>query len=469
MKSEKLQDAIGFVDAKLIERADKHKPKLIYKFRWVSAVAAMLVIAISMGAFFRASLLDITSLTAKATIFEAKYPEVVEFSEDDYTAYSELRKYINEKRQYYGYGAELDEFFKLTMAEFLTVDNSQNRVYSPLNIYMALAMLAETTGGNSRQQILDLLGVKDIETLRTQANNIWNANYCKSNRYTNVMATSVWLNKDEKYKSDVFKTLAEVYYASSFQGEMGSKEYNQVLQNWLNSQTGGLLKSMVSGVETDPNTALLLATTTYLKVGWKSEFSQSYTKDNVFHGTNGDKTCAFMNCVDTDGGVLWGEKFTAAGKDLVSGSMWFILPDEGVSVNDLLADEETMTFLASNKTYGYYVGELHLSIPKFDVDSSFDMLDGLKNLGVTDCLSSYTADFSPTFVDPTGIALAEAQHGARVIVDEEGVEAAAITVMKEGWWGGPSNKYYFTADRPFIFIITNGEGLPLFTGVVNNV
>ncbi|MBE6799183.1 MAG: serpin family protein [Ruminococcaceae bacterium] len=467
MRSDILLDAIGSVDEKLVERADKHKPKFIYKVRWVPAIAAMLAVMIGVGVFFRPNVLD---LTAKATIFEAKYPEAVRFSEDDDTAYSEFRKYINEKRQYYGYGAELDEFFKSTMAEFLSVDSSQNRVYSPLNVYMALAMLAETTDGNSRQQILDLLGVKDIETLRIQANNIWNANYLNSDRVTSVMATSVWLNEDVEYKNDVFKTLAEIYYTSSFQGEMGSKNYDKVMQNWLNSQTGGLLKDMVPGVETDPDTALLLATTTYLKVGWESEFSPSYTKDNVFHGTNGDKTCAFMNCVDSKGGVLLGEKFTAAKKDLATGSMWFILPDEGVSVNDLLADEEMMTFFASDKKYGYYLKELHLSVPRFDVDSNFSMLEGFMNLGITDCLNPCTADFSPTFVDPTGIFLEDAQHGARVIIDEEGVEAAAITVMTDGWWGiGLPNKYYFTVDRPFIFMITNDDELPLFTGVVNNV
>lgn len=38
----------------------------------------------------------------------------------------------------------------------------------PLSLYMALAMLAELTDGNSRQQVLDLLDVPDLETLRTR-------------------------------------------------------------------------------------------------------------------------------------------------------------------------------------------------------------------------------------------------------------------------------------------------------------
>ncbi len=42
-----------------------------------------------------------------------------------------------------------------------------------LSLYMALAMLAELTDGNNRQQVLDLLDVPDLETLRTRATALW--------------------------------------------------------------------------------------------------------------------------------------------------------------------------------------------------------------------------------------------------------------------------------------------------------
>ena len=42
---------------------------------------------------------------------------------------------------------------------------------------MALAMLAELTDGNSRQQVLDLLDVPDLETLRTRATALWQSHY----------------------------------------------------------------------------------------------------------------------------------------------------------------------------------------------------------------------------------------------------------------------------------------------------
>ena len=38
-----------------------------------------------------------------------------------------------------------------------------------MNVYMALAMLAEVTDGESRRQILDLLGSSSLEDTREQA------------------------------------------------------------------------------------------------------------------------------------------------------------------------------------------------------------------------------------------------------------------------------------------------------------
>ena len=47
-------------------------------------------------------------------------------------------------------------FLQKSIPQFLSGSDTENRVYSPLNVYMALGMLAELTDGNSRRQILDL-------------------------------------------------------------------------------------------------------------------------------------------------------------------------------------------------------------------------------------------------------------------------------------------------------------------------
>ena len=52
MKSDKLQDAIGTVDADLVTEAEKTPCKHRRAFQWTAAVAAMLAIAIGIGAYF---------------------------------------------------------------------------------------------------------------------------------------------------------------------------------------------------------------------------------------------------------------------------------------------------------------------------------------------------------------------------------------------------------------------------------
>lgn len=149
--------------------------------------------------------------------------------------------------------------------------------------------------------------------------------------------------------------------------------------------------------------------------------------------------------------------------------MWFLLPDDGVAMDDLLADEQTMEFLNSN---GNRENSKHLivnmSVPKFDVVSDLDLRDGLNALGITGVFDATVADFSPMTSKVAEIFLSKADHAARVAIDEEGVTAAAYTVMMmAGAAAPPEEEMDFVLDRPFLFAITGADGLPLFVGVVN--
>ena len=72
---------------------------------------------------------------------------------------------------------ELLSFSTKTMTQLLKENDHENRVFSPINIYIALGMLAETTAGNTRQQILDLLGVSSIEDVRILMKGLYNNAY----------------------------------------------------------------------------------------------------------------------------------------------------------------------------------------------------------------------------------------------------------------------------------------------------
>ncbi len=150
--------------------------------------------------------------------------------------------------------------------------------------------------------------------------------------------------------------------------------------------------------------------------------------------------------------------------------MFFILPDEGVSPDALLADAEFLSFLSGDRAGWENQKDLMIdfTIPKFDVLSDIDLLPGLAALGVTDALDRFVSDFSPMTTDVLEIWVSQAKHTARVSVDEEGCVAVAYTVI--GVSGGsmpPEERVEFVLDRPFLFAITGPDSLPLFTGIVN--
>ena len=152
--------------------------------------------------------------------------------------------------------------------------------------------------------------------------------------------------------------------------------------------------------------------------------------------------------------------------------MWFLLPDEGVSPEELLSDGEAMDFLFTADKYEWENQKyliVNKSIPKFDVASQFDLIDGLKELGITDIFDPARSNFTPMTAGMDGIFLSKADHAARVVIDEEGCTAAAFTVMTDvGFGGPPDDEVDFVLDRPFIFCITGDSGLPLFVGIVNS-
>ena len=263
------------------------------------------------------------------------------------------------------------------------------------------------------------------------------------------------------------KILKEYYYSSIFEGDLGTEETNFALRSWLNDKTGGLVDKL-SDIELDPTTIMTLASTIYFNAKWDSEFAESKTKPDTFHSPVGDIECDFMN-KKTYMDYYWGEKFSAVYKNLEnSGSMWFILPDEGVSIDTLLSDEQMMSFLFANK-YTWKNSkflEVTFSVPKFDVQSDMDLSEGLKNLGITDCFDTKNSNFSPV-TDET-MAISKVQHGAGVKIDEKGIIASAFTLMPTLGSTEPSgDKIDFILDRPFIFVITGSDGLPLFVGIVN--
>ena len=410
----------------------------------------------------------------------APYPDQMSFNNEEtgefdsegydaaYTAWRESRR--NQYSQPAGYADNLNTFFGSSIPAFLACAQGDNAVCSPLNVYMALALLAEVTGGESRRQILDLLNAENTEALRIQASHVWNAHYSADGANTCVLANSVWLEEGMPYHADTLKTLSDSYYASAFQGDLGSEEMDAMLRGWINEQTGGLLEEQAQNLHMDPSTLMALASTIYYRAKWSSEFWEQGNTEGIFHSPAGEMPVTFMNQTQTYGPYFWGEDFGAVSLGLEDGSrMWLVLPDEGLAPDKILQSGHALNLILGDwaSTENQKSLRVNLSLPKFDVASDAALDNALKSLGITCVFEPLTADFTPMLPEDD-CRLDSVSHAARVAIDEEGVTAAAYTVMMMcGSAMPPQEEMDFILDRPFLFVITSRDNLPLFAGVVN--
>lgn len=418
-----------------------------------------------------------SNAASNLAIAKPVYPEAVKApgegaTDKDFDAYQAY----NEKRIEAGKGnpKAMKAFYKKTLAQVLGAskaagsDSGKNAVYSPINVYLALAMLAETTDGNSRQQLLDLLGEKSISSLRKRVQNLFIANYQDDGECTSLLANSLWMNEALQYNQKTLETLAKKHYAYSFAGKPGSKEMNKALQGWINEQTHDLLKDQAASLELDPSTVLALVSTIYYKAVWSEQFNKEATDQKTFHVPTGDKKVDMMHLVESFP-YYTGKNFEAVALPLRnSGSMWFFLPKKGVTPAKLASDAEVLSLLTDTENYkDFSYPQVTLSLPKMDAVSDTDLIKDLKKLGVTDIFGS-GGNFSPLMEDAANIFVSQIEHAARVKTDEDGVEAAAFTAIVLSKAALPTQRVTFTVDRPYYFAITGYTGDLLFTGVVND-
>lgn len=384
----------------------------------------------------------------------AKYVSLAAYPENDETLYGRWNEYTAES-------AKLAGFFDRLYQTVLGKDGAS--VVSPVNIYTALSLLAECTDGNTRRQILDAVGVSDMDGMRAQSKLIWESAYRDNEYGKTLLGNSVWLSTSLPVKEKCVKLLNDEHYASVFNGDFYDDKYVSAMKQWISDQTGGLLDKQLSELDIPPETVAALVSTLYYKARWENGFTGS--ADGIFYGKNGEQNCKF-NQKKSVGQIYKENGFTAYREKLSDGNyMWFFLPDEDKTVSDVL-DYGAVSYINQTKKNGKLYDVTFL-MPDFDVDCDATLNDAFKALGIKDCFGS--ADFSP--LTDASVRVDRVQHAARVKADKDGVEGAAYTVMlleRSGDFYGETEEYTLTLDRPFVFIVENG-GVPLFVGCVNDL
>lgn len=388
----------------------------------------------------------------------------------DYDAYNDALSAIRSAGMTGAEQGAVNAFAAKSLPLAIAGHEGESTVYSPLSLWSALAMLAQCAGGDSRQQVLDALGADSVDSLQETTSHIWRALYTDDGLSSLILGNSIWLNSNLQgtYVQETLDTLAQKYFAGAYSVPMGTYIADSAVTNWVDRQTNGLIGGDAPVVETLPETLALLVSSLYYRAAWMDEFSASQTREDIFTDAAGQECKVDFMHKTRDANFLRLNNCQAASLNTRLGEMVFVLPDEGVTPESLLQGPD---FLASLDLNGDKViwGEVQWSVPRFDVNSDLDLMPALKSLGITDLPDRYKADLSA--LTDLDAFLSDAKQLARVKVDEEGVEAAATTILMGEVTGAPpqpTEVCVMDLDRPFLFVI-RAEGIPLFVGIVNQV
>ncbi len=340
----------------------------------------------------------------------------------------------------------------------------KNSCYSPASLYFALAACAAGASGETQKEMLDALGVKDIEELcegcRTLFKRIWIDSDSTQVKMTNAL-----------FVDDGFSGLKESYaerVTNDFYASLRTVDFSktaktkEIISKYISDNTAGKLEYRG---EVDPETEVSIINTLYFISRWIDPFEKSNTKKEVFHSPDGDVQCDMMyKCFRSsyykgDGFVRIQLRFDCYD------TMAFILPDEG-RMDDVLA------MGAEAFTGGELLNaEVHLYLPRFKIKSDLSgLMDILKEMNVKRAFDPLNAEFTE-MVDLTPdmplFYVSKVFQATYISVDEEGAEAAAYTEV--GMTGGtsapPPEPVIIRFDRPFLYAIMTSD-VPLFTGVV---
>ena len=384
------------------------------------------------------------------------YP--VGYAHEDYDAW---RKIMDENPTEESFIAAIRAFSSRTASTVLS-KTQDNANFSPLSLYYALALAGTGAAGETQREMLALLGVQDAETLSIQCGNLFRQLYADNSVTQLRLANSLWLDPSYGWKDAFLQNAADQFYASAYRVDFSSPAAGEAMGRWIAEQTQGTLSPTFP---TSDNQILSILNTVYFYDEWNDRFDASRTAPDTFTLADGSTVqCDFMNMTYASHSFTRGEHYTASALGLKGrGSMLFVLPDEGVEVDALLSDPDTLSAILTNQGGG--MGEVEFQVPKFSYNSQFDLADALQSLGVQAAFSDQ-ADFS-NLTDGDAF-ISSVQQQTHIAINENGVEASAFTEIALAGAALPTDRAEMRLTRPFLYAIVSSAGVPLFVGVCRN-
>ena len=370
-------------------------------------------------------------------------------------------------------GALSEGMNQLAYRLYQEMDTEDNIFFSPYSIGVALSMLDLEADTQTKEQIEEVLGIEDQEEWNRQL-----SEYMKEEESEGAVmetANAMWLSDQlklaEDAQQDVLDPLENLFEAEIFQADI-SKESEKVLgeiNEWVSDHTEGMIEPFLE--ELSPAAVSILINAVYFEGKWSSPFDEEMTRTEVFHGQEKDTDVDMMQ----QSGMfryLETEEYQAIQIPYGDGSvaMNLLLPTDlnGQTFQEWYAElDKDQDEIWKELNEAEPTDMQAVRIPKFSLEQQIPDLDQImKTLGMTEAYSQ-DADFSRL---AQGLYLDTMVHKAKIEVDEEGTEAAAVTGMISRMTAIIEEKPEFIADHPFLFVIQDTENdMILFMGQVNQL
>ncbi|MBP3212152.1 MAG: serpin family protein [Prevotella sp.] len=373
---------------------------------------------------------------------------------------------------------------RFTLNFLKTVNEADRRgksfIYSPLSITYVLGMVNDAATGETERELEQTLGFHEggIQAVNDYCKNLIDNLPKVDEKVTLDIANALFVNKNKTTLKTQFQQDMQTYYDAKAEAlDFKSPATLDHINNWCKEKTNGMIPTILDEVKPDVVTYLLNAI--YFKADWASKFETKNTKTETFT-TNKGKTQLPMMHQNVLISYLKNDTYSAVIIPYGSGlwNMTVLLPEEGKTTDDVI-NEVTNSYILNNpgwcdaggNTFQGY--EVDLKLPRFETASDTDEAGGLialmKEMGIH---LAFDTDFAeiPNMCEKESVYISMMRQKAKVKVNEEGSEAAAVTIaganLSTAVCPTPSYpKTEFHANRPFVYVIREASsGVILFVG-----
>jgi serpin B len=244
-----------------------------------------------------------------------------------------------------------------------------------------------------------------------------------------------------------------------------------LINRWASDRTKGRIPEVLQPGDITPATRIALANAIYLKAAWGSPFDKAQTASRTFTRAGGSRVSVPTMAIDREFAYAAGHGWRAVDVPFTNYglSMTIIVPEDMSSFVASLNSAKLNSILRQESVY-----DVDLTLPRFSVDSRFDLKQVLAAMGMPTAFSD-DADFSGITADER-LLIQGVIHQANIDVVEEGTTAAAVTVVTGATMGGPGDDtpppiphVKFHVDKPFLYFIRDTQtGAILFMGRIDD-